>query len=187
MATPSTGSNSSEKSVAAGVTVLGLGDGSPAPTPRSRRAKRAAKAKAAKAGAPRVQPRNTDVYLTWPFGPACGVEQVETACPHDRAHAVTLDGRLAPAATVAHARPRRYPRSLLNGAGLSIDSAADAAFAREARLARDGVIDESAGEPGVSPVALETARRMGELEARCGRGAVRRLTRVFGSAGRGDR
>lgn len=153
---------------------------------KSRKERRAAKALAARLGgvlAPRGQPRNTDVYLTWPFGPAAGVEltRVPCRCPHDRAHAVMVNGHLAPAKTVAHARPRMYPPGLLNSAGLSIDSQADAAFEAQCRAARGGYADEERALPGVSPIALETARRLERLEQKHGRAAVRALTRTFGA------
>lgn len=104
-----------------------------------------------------------------------------TSDPDDRAHRVySIGGRnehmLRPAREVHNATPRRYPPCQLNGAGLSIDSQADALALMQSRLARDG-----AGPPAPRmPTLGEMACAVSLCASSCGGGGS-------GSGGRGEK
>jgi len=117
------------------------------------------------------QARNTDVYLTWPFGPS-DYETRPTRDRADRAHN-QKDGKgvLLPAAQASGAKPRRYPPHQMTSRGVSFDSAADALAEAQERLA---------GVPGLGPgdsVSGRVAEALGRFEARYGSRGLRDMLR----------
>lgn len=133
-----------------------------------------AEREAAAGAAGERQPCNADVYLN--HGP--GDDTVPVRCPHDRAHSIkdSMDN-LVPAKRLLgrETKPRRYSACNVNGAGLSIDSQADALYEMQRRLGR-----ELGGVEGVTPgpaVASVMAAVLGKWEARLGEQGLRRLLR----------
>lgn len=158
--------------------VVKWGDGGPIrPAPAAQRSGGGGGGAAAPAARPALsvvtvrQPKNTDVYLTWPYG-ASDYPTLPTADRADRAHG-QKDGKgcLLPAAKATGTKPRRYPEHQMTSRGVSFDSAADALAEAQHRLE---------GVPGLGPgdsVGGRIAEALGRFEARYGREGLRSLLR----------